>query len=89
MKQPYKILILIFLALVLGIHLESCHKHANADESKISYTEPEVALQEMKDGNARFLSGHLQNINYLEDIQATKDQQHPHTLVLGAFKQCR
>lgn len=41
------------------------------------------ALTELKNGNQRFLENKQININYKEEIEATKSDQHPHSLILS------
>lgn len=43
---------------------------------------PDDALEELKNGNERFLSGKPVNINYAEQIENTKYVQNPHSVVL-------
>lgn len=46
---------------------------------------PGDALAELKNGNQRFLDGKQININYKDEIEATKDDQHPHSLILSCL----
>ena len=46
---------------------------------------PDEALNELKQGNQRFLSGKLIHTNYKEQIEATKEDQHPHTVILSCL----
>jgi len=50
-----------------------------------SITTPDEALQELRDGNKRFLAGKMKNTNYKKQIAATKDDQHPHTVILSCL----
>jgi len=50
-----------------------------------SITTPDEALEEMKSGNQRFLDGKLINTDYNSEIEHTKTDQHPHTLVLSCM----
>lgn len=85
MKKHYHLLFFTLVALLLSSLYTSCKRQEKVKDTQVNVSDPEIALQEMKAGNARFLSGHLRNINYLEDIQDTKEQQHPHTLVLSCL----
>ena len=58
-------------------HLEQKHK--------ASISTPAEALEEMKAGNKRFLAGKLKNTNYKKQIEETKNDQHPHTLILSCL----
>jgi len=44
---------------------------------------PDDALAELKNGNQRFLENKPININYKEEIEATKADQRPHSLILS------
>ncbi len=44
---------------------------------------PDDALTELKNGNQRFLENKQININYKEEIEATKADQRPHSLILS------
>jgi carbonic anhydrase len=41
------------------------------------------ALNELINGNQRFLDGKMINTNYKEEIEATKSGQHPHSVILS------
>lgn len=46
---------------------------------------PDEALAELKDGNQRFMDGKLINTNYKGEIELTKNDQHPHSLILSCL----
>jgi carbonic anhydrase len=46
---------------------------------------PDDALAELKNGNQRFLDGKQININYKQEIEETKTDQHPHSLILSCL----
>ena len=46
---------------------------------------PDGALSELKNGNQRFVDGKLTNTNYKEQIEHTKADQHPHSLILSCL----
>lgn len=54
----------------------------NIVKQSIEINSPDDALTEMKAGNQRFLDGKLVNTDYTNQIEQTKDGQHPHTIVL-------
>jgi carbonic anhydrase len=54
------------------------HEHAVINNS-------EDALQELKNGNKRFTEGKLENTDYKEQVQSTKDDQHPHSVILSCL----
>ena len=80
--------ILIF---ALAISLASCGETSTKTESdKIVTHQKEInsadeALSEMKSGNQRFLDGKPINTNYKNQIEETKNDQHPHTLILSCL----
>ncbi len=45
----------------------------------------EDALNELKSGNKRFVEGKLENTDYKEQIQNTKADQHPHSIILSCI----
>lgn len=47
-----------------------------------SIQNPQQALAELKKGNFRFVSGKLENTNYLSQVQVTKNGQKPHSAIL-------
>ena len=80
--------ILIF---ALAISLASCGETSTKTEpDKIVTHQKEInsadeALSEMKSGNQRFLDGKPINTNYKNQIEETKNDQHPHTLILSCL----
>ena len=46
---------------------------------------PDDALAELKNGNDRFMNDKLINTNYKEQIEHTKADQHPHSLILSCL----
>ena len=80
--------ILIF---ALAISLASCGETSTkTDSDKIVTHQKEInsadeALSEMKSGNQRFLDGNPINTNYKNQIEETKNDQHPHTLILSCL----
>lgn len=50
-----------------------------------SIATPDDALRELRDGNKRFLAGRMKNTNYKKQIAATKDDQHPHSVILSCL----
>lgn len=78
----------LFIALLAGTALSSCNQateqHAPA-AAHAQITTPDGALAEMKDGNKRFLDGKMINTNYKQEVEDTKADQHPHTMVLSCM----
>ena len=54
------------------------HEHA-------AINTPDDALTELKKGNKRFTEGKLENTNYKEQIEETKLDQHPHSVILSCL----
>ena len=93
MKKQISTLAILFST---GLFLASCNQQ-NAKEENISHQEtsstheavtinsPDDALAEMKAGNQRFLDGKPVNTDYKSQIEHTKNDQHPHTLVLSCL----
>ena len=82
-------------AFVAGIFtLQSCEtqkKITNVQptfEQKAKHKEiktPDDALAELKAGNKRFLNDEHTKLDYKNQIAATKDDQHPHSLILSCL----
>ena len=53
--------------------------------SSVAINSADDALAEMKAGNQRFLDGKPVNTDYKSQIEHTKNDQHPHTLVLSCL----
>lgn len=60
-------------------------KNAVALSKHSNISTPSDALKELKNGNKRFLEGKQININYKQEIEATKEDQHPHSLILSCL----
>jgi carbonic anhydrase len=78
----------------LGLFIASCGEKktetAHAEAKPVMHEEavintPDDALAELKKGNQRFVSGELVNTNYKDQIEHTKSDQHPHTLILSCL----
>ena len=91
MKKTQQQILIIFS----GLLTLSCGQN-KSNSQKNTYTEnttahtavinsPEDALAEMKAGNQRFLSGKFVNTDYKNQIEQTKTDQHPHTLILSCL----
>ncbi|MDO9275439.1 MAG: carbonic anhydrase [Lutibacter sp.] len=59
------------------------NKEHNAQQVIIN--SPDDAILELKNGNARFLSNKLINTNYKNQIDQTKADQHPHSVILSCL----
>lgn len=59
-------------------------------DNKIKELNPEIktsdeAILELKKGNQRFLTNTLIHTDYAQQIEHTKEEQHPHTLILSCI----
>ena len=91
MKKTQQQILIIFswlLILSCGQNKSNSQKDTYA-ENITAHTavinSPEDALAEMKIGNQRFLSGKFVNTDYKNQIEQTKTDQHPHTLILSCL----
>lgn len=84
------------ILLSAGLFLASCnqqnakeentsHQETSSTHEAVSINSPDDAITEMKAGNQRFLDGKLVNTDYKSQIAHTKNDQHPHTLVLSCL----
>lgn len=84
------------IALCACIWLAACKdtakdEHPTANETghkaaHVEVTTPDQALEQLKEGNKRFADGKMiNNTNYREQIEATKADQHPHTVILACM----
>jgi len=83
-----------FLATVVfvSIFIASCgQKKTETSQTEVTQTvKPEIktatdAIAELKAGNQRFIEGKLINTDYTTQIENTKADQHPHTVILGCL----
>ena len=85
-----KILILILGSLIF---MTSCSDNKESPRvskeqekpHQIVINSPDDALAELKNGNDRFMKDKLINTNYKEQIEHTKSDQHPHSLILSCL----
>ncbi|MFV5703483.1 carbonic anhydrase [Flavobacterium sp. XS2P12] len=57
-------------------------KNVKAEEHHLEIKTPDEAIADLKNGNLRFLENKSVHLNYAHEIDLTKKEQHPHTLVL-------
>lgn len=76
------ILTLFFLSLTLFIFSFSENKQT---QQKTVISTPGEAIAELTDGNNRFFSGKLINTNYEKQIEASKEKQKPHSVILSCM----
>lgn len=83
--------IFCFLMLCVSCHQQksiqsTAHKttsHGSGGHTTIST--PDEALAELKSGNKRFLDEKMRNTDYKQQIEQTKTDQHPHSLILSCI----
>ena len=81
--------------LILGslIFMTSCSENKESPQvskeqekpHQVVVNSPDDALAELKNGNDQFMKGKLINTNYKEQIENTKSDQHPHSLILSCL----
>lgn len=81
MKAPLFVLALLCF---IGIGC-SAPKHHTAAAHTSSLATPDEVLAELKAGNKRFLNDLLHNTHYKQQIEATKTDQHPHSVILSCL----
>jgi carbonic anhydrase len=57
-------------------------KNEKEKEHHLEIKTPDEAITDLKNGNLRFLENKSVHLNYAHEIDLTKKEQHPHTLVL-------
>jgi carbonic anhydrase len=85
--------VIIGAILLFASFAQAQKKPGESVENQISKTEvnhtvinsPDDALMELKKGNQRFMEGQLINTNYREEIEATRNDQHPHSVILSCL----
>lgn len=80
--------------LVVSLMFASCGQkktetsHSNESKEKhehVKINTSDDALNELKNGNKRFTDGKLENTDYKEQVESTKDDQHPHSVILSCL----
>ena len=81
--------------LILGslIFMASCSDNKESPQvskeqekpHQVVVNRPDDALAELKKGNDRFMKDKLINTNYKEQIEHTKSDQHPHSVILSCL----
>ena len=65
---------------------ETSHsEQTQTTHKQVTINTPDDALAELKNGNQRFVDGKLTNTNYKEQIEHTKSDQHPHSVILSCL----
>jgi carbonic anhydrase len=82
MKKAKSITAVFIFSLFLISSLRAQEKITN-HQTEINSSDE--ALAELKNGNLRFMVGKMINTNYKEEIEQTKVDQHPHSLILSCI----
>jgi carbonic anhydrase len=79
---------MLFSASFTQAHEKSGNSASSNSKAAAKHTDiktPGDALAELKNGNQRFIDGKQINISYKKAIEQTKDDQHPHSLILSCL----
>jgi carbonic anhydrase len=86
MKTTKNLLVFVLIvAFIFACSSKQSSSIINTESSltqKVEISTPEQALEELKNGNQRFLADKLINTNFDQQIEATKEHQKPHSLIL-------
>jgi carbonic anhydrase len=81
-----------FVTSAAAISVAATASHASAQEACAVFTKdrqtaitPDLALQRLKDGNARFLAGTTVNCNLAQQVKDTANSQAPFASILGCI----
>ena len=90
MKKIFNIICASFLLMFIITGCSNPSKETNHDievspAHHLIINTPEDAINELKKGNQRFLENKMINTNYQNQIQETKDDQHPHSFILSCM----
>lgn len=61
---------------------QSCAAQTSESQAEIT---PDMALQLLKDGNARFVEGRMRGCDYMEQVHSTGAGQHPFAAIVGCI----
>jgi carbonic anhydrase len=64
---------------------QNAEANSKGISKKSSIKTPNDAIDELKKGNQRFLDGKQINTNYREEIEQTKNDQNPHSIILSCL----
>ncbi len=87
MKKLTKICIILLICssfMKCGTH-KTHAKSSNSKHEILTIHTPDEAILELKDGNKRFLQNKPINTDYKSQIEHTKSDQHPHSLILSCL----
>ncbi|HLF51160.1 carbonic anhydrase [Flavobacterium sp.] len=76
------LLFVLFPLFILTLFSFIFFKHEKPEELHHEIKTPDEAITELQNGNLRFLANKSVHLNYAHEIELTKKEQHPHTLVL-------
>jgi carbonic anhydrase len=83
--QNTKLFLFLFPFALMFVFSFIFYENNSKEEHHNQIKTPEEALLELKNGNRRFLENHLTHTNYVQQILETKEEQHPHTLILSCI----
>jgi len=75
----------IFVGSLMALLFSSCNQHFLKHDVTPHIKTPNEAIQELKNGNQRFLKNNMIHTNYKELISHTKTSQHPHSFILSCI----
>ena len=76
------ILFVLFPLFILTLFSFIFFKNEKTKEHHNEIKTPDEAIADLKNGNLRFLESKSVHLNYAYEIDLTKKEQHPHTLIL-------
>lgn len=86
----FKVIIVLF---TISLFIFSCSDQKQNSEGtqknqaveKVAISTPDEAIVELKNGNNRFVNHQLINTNYTDQIEASKERQTPHSVILSCM----
>lgn len=88
MNTKIKILALGSIFMITSCSVNKGKQSLTSKETKqheVVINTPDDALAELKKGNERFLNNALINVDYKNQIEHTKEDQHPHSVILSCL----
>lgn len=85
MKKPLKKLLLVIIILVIAAGIGVAYYFHYKKQSKPSFHQSNQVLQNLKQGNQRFVSGQPKERDYEKQILSTKKAQYPEAVVLSCM----
>lgn len=84
---------IIMIVPIISLFVFSCGEKKQGDEEtqmiqaaeKVIISTPDQAIVALKNGNNRFVTNQLINTDYKEQIEASKEKQQPHSVILSCM----